>query len=311
MDLRQLRVFREVMRTGSISQAARNLDRTQPAVSHMIARLEEELGVTLFERRRGRLYAVPEAQYLLRESEELLGRATAVRQTMQRMKALEAGELSVISMPGPAAVLLPALIGELVGPHPEIKATLLTRSSDAIVQLAGTQQFDLAIADHDPARRINADLLHTETHVFDSICAVPGDDPLARAEAVTPGDLSGLPMAALYPEHLSHRLARRAFEAAGADFSVRFFGQFFLPLLSYVAHGLARVIVDPLTAESWIRSTNRPGAVVFRRFRPEIAFGVDVMRPAYRPESLLAHSFLAHLRGLFAELGGRQEPPAG
>ena len=59
LSIKQLEAFREVMRTGSISEAARILNRTQPAVSSLISNLEEELGVSLFERQRGRLIRTP------------------------------------------------------------------------------------------------------------------------------------------------------------------------------------------------------------------------------------------------------------
>ena len=67
MNLKQMTAFREVVLTGSVSEAARNLNRTQPSVSHMIATLEDSLGLKLFVRRNGRLHPVPEAMYLLEE----------------------------------------------------------------------------------------------------------------------------------------------------------------------------------------------------------------------------------------------------
>ena len=45
MNIRQLAAFREVMLTGSMSEAARNLNRTQPAVSAQIAGLEDQVGL--------------------------------------------------------------------------------------------------------------------------------------------------------------------------------------------------------------------------------------------------------------------------
>ena len=44
MNLKQLSAFREVMLTGTVSEAARNLYRTQPAISALIAGLEDDIG---------------------------------------------------------------------------------------------------------------------------------------------------------------------------------------------------------------------------------------------------------------------------
>lgn len=307
MNLKQMSVFREVILAGSVSEAARNLNRTQPSVSHLIATLEDELGMKLFERRRGRLHPVPEAQYLFKECDEVLTRVNSVSQNMKRMKAMDQCELRLVSMPGPAAVLLPDLISTHVGPHPEINVTLLSRSSDAVVQLVGSQQFDIGVADHDPARDIEATLIQTRTYQFDCVCAVPAGSPLAGLDTVGPADLNGVPMAALFPEHRSYQSTRRIFETAEAALHVRFVGQFFVPLLIYVERGLACALVDPLTAESWQQTAMDPSRIRFLPFTPVIEFGVDLLTPAYRPSSLIAQSFAVRLVQLMTDLGGRPQ----
>ena len=67
MNLQQLAVFREIMNTGSMSAAARNLHRTQPAVSAALKALEDSLGMDLFHRDGRRLG--------LRRGEGILGDA--------------------------------------------------------------------------------------------------------------------------------------------------------------------------------------------------------------------------------------------
>ena len=309
MNLKQMTVFREVMLTGSVSEAARNLNRTQPSVSHMIATLEDKLGMRLFERRRGRLHPVPEAQYLFEECKSLLTRVGTVSQTMKRMKAMESGELQIVSMPGPASVLLPELICHHLGEKPSVQATVLSRSSDAVFQLVGSQQFDLGIADHEPERAIEASLISSETFIFDCLCAVPSGDPLANEDVITPETLSGQPMATLFEDHRSFRLTKRAFQTQGAELKVRFITQFFLPLLSYVEKGLAYAIVDPLTVKSWRLLAGPADTIAFLPFRPTIPFGVDILTPSYRPASLLAKSFAGRVVEEFAALGGRQAGP--
>jgi DNA-binding transcriptional LysR family regulator len=59
VSIRQLQAFREVMRSGSVSEAARILGRTQPAVSALIANLEAELQLSLFRRQKGRMEPTP------------------------------------------------------------------------------------------------------------------------------------------------------------------------------------------------------------------------------------------------------------
>lgn len=60
-NLRQLQIFQEVVRTGSLSQAARRLAITQPAVSTAITNLESEVGFLLFRRNHYGTQLTPEA----------------------------------------------------------------------------------------------------------------------------------------------------------------------------------------------------------------------------------------------------------
>ena len=61
ISLWQMTVVREIMKAGSISAAARQLGRTQPALSATVKELERNMNCQLFERQKGRLIRVPEA----------------------------------------------------------------------------------------------------------------------------------------------------------------------------------------------------------------------------------------------------------
>ena len=65
MNLLYFSAFRAVMLTGTVSAAAELLGRSQPAVSRLLDKLEAELGVTLFERRRGLVTPTSVARLLL------------------------------------------------------------------------------------------------------------------------------------------------------------------------------------------------------------------------------------------------------
>lgn len=306
MNIKQMTAFRELMLTGSVSEAARNLNRTQPSISHLIATLEVDLGITLFARRGGRLHPVPEAHYLFKECQDLLHRLDTISQNMKRIKEMEQGELRIVSMPGPSVFLLPDLISQHVGAQPEVKATLLSRSSDAVFQLVGGQQFDLGIADHDPKRIVETSLVNTDVFRFDCLCALHADNPLATRPIITPEDLDERPMATLYQDHRSFELIAKAFTSMSSTMNVRFVTQYFIPLLTYVERGQASAIVDPLTIETYRRFRGDSGNVVFVPFKPVIDFSVAMLTPAYRPSSLLASAFAERLTVEFQRIGGTQ-----
>jgi len=290
-----MQAFNEVMLTGTVSEAARNLHRSQPAISALIGSLENELGMSLFERRKGRLHPVPEARYLQQECAQILERIQAVRSNLAKLQTLESGELSVVSMPGPSVSVLPELIATLAEHRSDMQTTLMSRSSDAVVQLIAAQRHDVGLAD---AQALGADvspLVHAERHTLRCRCAVPIDHPLAERERIGPQDLAGESLAALYPEHSSRQATERCLAAAGVVARVRFTAQYFLPCLNWVERGLAVSIVDPISMESYRIARDTP-RIRFLPFDPAIVHEVVLLTPAHRPASMLGTAFIDALR---------------
>ena len=232
MNLKQLRAFREVMLTGSISEAARNLYRTQPAISSSIANLEEDLECELFSRRGGRLHPVPEAHYLFEESSELLNRLDTVERNMKSLRDLEQGEIRLVSMPGPSVFMLPAVISRFVEGRNDVKVTLTTRSSPQVQHLLSTQQYDVGLADMGSMTGTDLNLVNSEAFDFECLCAMRADDPLASKPVVTPQDLDGKPMGTLYEDHPIAVQLQEAFAEIDAYLNIRIRTQYFIPLFA-------------------------------------------------------------------------------
>lgn len=305
MNLNQMKAFNALMLTGSVSEAARHLHRTQPAVSAQIAGLESALGMPLFERRSGRLHPVPEAHYLHEECKELLHRLDSVRSNMQEMKRMDRGLLLMVSMPGPSVALLPNMVATHLGPHPDANSTLISRSSDAVFELVAAQQYDLGLADYRERGMQETSLLRQTLYQFECLCAVPGDSPLASKQRLTPEDLHGLPFAMLYPEHSTHKATVAAFAEHRARINCRFMTQYFIPLLTFVQQGLVNAVVDPLTVETCRLLYGDDGNIQFRPFSPMVEFTVALLTPAHRPASQLAQSFHQFLHEELLRMGGR------
>ncbi len=86
MRLRQIEVFRAVMLTGTVSEAARLLHVSQPVVTRVLQHAEASLGFRLFERVRGRLQATPEANALYGDVERLYGEIERVRRVSESLR---------------------------------------------------------------------------------------------------------------------------------------------------------------------------------------------------------------------------------
>lgn len=117
MELSQLNYFRTVARTGNISQAARELFVTQPNLSRSIARLEGELGVPLFEHRKGKVVLNEYGRMFLSGVENVFGELNTCVQTVQRLYESNQNMLSLgCSIDG----FLPDVLQAFSQAHPEI-----------------------------------------------------------------------------------------------------------------------------------------------------------------------------------------------
>src|SRR3546814_6371097 len=106
MDLRPLQVCHTVMETRSASLAARMLGVSQPAVSTLLKRLEERLGIALLARARNRLEPTPETVLLMEHVSHALESITKVRNGVDDIQHADAGMLAVAANPTSSAFLL-------------------------------------------------------------------------------------------------------------------------------------------------------------------------------------------------------------
>ena len=309
MNLKQLSAFREVMLTGSVTQAARNLLRTQPAISAQIAGLEDEVGLKLFERQGGRLHPVPEAHYLLEEASAIIDRLNDADRTMRSIRDLDQGALQIVSMPGPSVFLLPGLIAKFVQHRGQVKVSLISRSSIQVQNLIAVQKYDVGLADVGFPGIAPSPLVDHEILRLECMCAMPADDKLASKDVVTAKDLSGKPIATLLDDHPNFIDTEAAFAKADAVFNPRFEAQHFTPLFTYVERGLAYTIADPMSARSYALYKGTNAAIVFRPFVPTVYLVSSIMIPNRKPPSNLARAFIeelrSELRGLAADIGSQ------
>lgn len=287
MNFTQLTVFREVMSSGSISQTAKKLGRTQPAISVAIKKLEESVGLPLFERRGRQLIPVPEARYLLAEVSEVLDRLSAVSGTMKSLRNTETGSLSVAAMPGPSAFLFPQFIANSMDAAQEFHITFASRSSPQIRELASTQSIDFGFADFDtPVGKVPQ--YRPEIISADCFCAVNKGHPLASRSKIKIKDLDSEPMGTLHHDHPLSRKLMRVFEKEGAAYTSIIDSQFFLPLMPFIGAGHCSAIVDPLTVITARQRLIDDDEVMFIPLDATVRYEYATLIPLHRPLSRLA-----------------------
>ena len=159
MDLRLLEAFRAVVDHRSVTNAAAVLGVTQPAVSAQIARLEQELGFSLFDRGAGRLKPTPEGVLFYAEASKALTGIDRLTQAAEHIRTAQTGRLIIASHPSAAISLLPGLVSAFLAERPGVLVRLLSRSSDVISRLLPTESYDIGIAElpvDETARAVDA-----------------------------------------------------------------------------------------------------------------------------------------------------------
>lgn len=293
MNIQQLKVFREIMKNGSLSSAAKSLHRSQPAISSSLKNLEDSLGIILFKREGRRLLPKPEAFYLLTEAVEILERCRTTQQNLSLMRDRVKGSIRIASMPGPSEHLLPNFISKYLENKADIKITISTHTTLHIRSLMASQTYDMGICDMDFSAA-DSNLFNCVNLTSECICALPIDHPLAAEKVITPSHLHAEPMGSIHPDMDVVQHIQAAFDEQSVHFNVRFTMQYFIPLLEFVAAGQACVILDKLSARSYAIMQQQAAheRVVFRPFSPATTYGCSILTPLHLPISLVAEEFL-------------------
>src|SRR3954466_15936209 len=125
LDAARLRVFREVVRRGSLSAAAEALSFTQPAVSRQIAALEREAGAQLLERTPRGIRLTEAGRVLLGHAEAILDRMAIAHAQVESVVSLTGGRLRIGSFQTANVTLVPRAIAAFARAHPHVELSLV------------------------------------------------------------------------------------------------------------------------------------------------------------------------------------------
>jgi DNA-binding transcriptional LysR family regulator len=266
--------FRAVMLTGTVSAAAELLNRSQPAVSRLLAKLEDELGVTLFERRRGRVTPTSVAQLLLDEIERAYASLDSLKGFARRIAEGESSRITTAIMPALGIGFVPQLLAAFREAWPHTKVLLNVRLSVKVEEWAAAQQIDLGLAEAPLSRSGFSTVMFSDAPY---IAAVPRHHPLADRARIGPADLKGTPFVSWAPFTAAHQLVAQAFRSSGVKHDPDFETTVSATAYDMVKQGICVALIDPYTAITQIDERVR-----LVPFAPIIPFNVAVLRPESR-----------------------------
>lgn len=198
MELRQLRYFVAVAEAGTISRAAARCGVMQPSVSQQLLKLEDALGVALFDRL-GRGVALTEAgRALLPRSRQILAQAQEIEAHVRDDLSDGRGRLAIGAIPTMAPYLVPALIAKLRRDYPECEIIVREDLTQNLVEAIADNDLDLAIM----SSPIEHDLIDLEVVGREALLVVaPAKHPLCASGSITLSDLRLQPTITLHEMH--------------------------------------------------------------------------------------------------------------
>ncbi len=212
MKLQQLRYLVEVERRGlNVSAAAEALFTSQPGVSKQIGMLEEELGLTIFERSGKRLTGItPPGRVVLAMAQRMLAEAQNMKRVGEDFAADGRGELSIAITHTQARYTLPRVIKDFVSHHPGIRLHIQQGSPQQVAGWVLDRSADLGIATEALDRY--DELLTLPCFQWAHLVVTPRGHPLLARQPLTLAGLAGYPLITYDATFTGRSRIDRAFE---------------------------------------------------------------------------------------------------
>jgi DNA-binding transcriptional LysR family regulator len=241
LDVRKLRVLREVDARGTIAAAADALSYTPSAVSQQLAALQAEAGVTLLERVGRSVRLTDAGRRLVRHADEILSRLEEAEAELAAGNTVR-GTVRVSAFQTAALALLPRAIAELGERHPDLRIEYTEAEAEESLPLLAGGELDLVIAEeYDYLPRPRDPRLRREELGRDPILvALPEGHPLARRGRPVPlAKLAGEAWSTGRSDTLFADMLLRACRGAGFEPNVQHRANDLQILLELVAAGHA------------------------------------------------------------------------
>lgn len=186
MDIRKIESFLCAAETSSLSEAAKQLHLSQPAVSHQIKLLEEELDVKLFTRSSAGLKLTEAGHMLLPLAKRLTHDTNQLKEIMSSLKDTEAGELRIACSSTSGRFILPLVVARFQKTYPGTRVRILACQPKSMVPKLLESEAHLGIVSSEPIESS----LQAQPFFHDPISlVVPAEHRWAGKNSIDPADI--------------------------------------------------------------------------------------------------------------------------
>jgi molybdate transport repressor ModE-like protein len=248
LDVKRMRVLREVARQGSFSAAAEALSYTQSAVSQQIAALEREAGTTLVERGTRGIRLTDAGEAVVRHADAVLARLAEAEAELEAIAGLRGGRLRLASFSTAGATLVPLAIATFRSQHPAIELSLVEADPEDSVPMLKAGELELALIFEPNGITEHPDGGVERLHLLDDpmYAVLPKDHPLADKTRVRIKDLAAEQWINPTLDCPCSSIVIRACSAAGFEPHIAFESDDYGAIQGLVAAGVGVALIPDL-----------------------------------------------------------------
>ncbi len=198
MNIRDLQYIVAVARLGHFGKAAEACHVSQPTLSGQIKKLEEQLGVQIFERTNRRVVATDTGLHIIAHARQILAEVGKIKELAKSAQDPLSGECRLGAFPTLASYIFPRLVMDIKAVMPDLRLILLEEKTDILLARLRAGDIDAALL----ALPIEDESLHMQALFEDEfVLAVPADHVLSRYKHVSQDVLTQYPLLLLEEGH--------------------------------------------------------------------------------------------------------------
>jgi Transcriptional regulator len=235
MEWQQIEYFQKVAELQHMTKAAEALSISQPALSRSIARLEEELGVSLFERQGRNIILNQYGKLFLKHADRILNEFDMTKKEIQSLLDPEYGIVSLGFLHTLGVNIIPDILSGFQNLHPNTKIKLYQNNNISLLKQLEKGEIDLCLVHH------STDNPHIEWEKLwdeELFLMVPAGHPLAQKESVTLNEIGNEPIISMKPGYELRKIADKLFRKVKMTPNITFEGEEVTTLAGLVASGL-------------------------------------------------------------------------
>jgi DNA-binding transcriptional LysR family regulator len=293
LNLRQIEAFKAMIESGTVSRAALLLNISQPAMSKLIAHLEFDTGLKLFDRLKGRLAPTEHAMRLYEEVGRIFAGVRQVENAVDAIRREEQGRLSVGVLPGLSGSFAERATTNFLKTRPNVFCNVQSLTSQWIVDWLITRKLDVGLVN----RTVDNPYVTSEP-VLDHplVCAMPLDHPLAAKDVIEPHDLDKVAFVSFAADADIGDLVAKTCETYKVKPQIVLEANVAPTLCQFVAAGLGVSLLHPLNV------SGLEHRLAVRRFEPLLPYYFQLCRSADSRNADIVESFAQSVRQTAADV---------